>query len=97
MIQREKNQRNWKKGIVSHLYVGKNNIIRVAQLFIGKKLIDRPIQLLYQLELYCEGIKTTDGDEKTNELDPSATEFCPKRTVAEVAKWWLKDIAIEEG
>ena len=39
----EKNRGHWKIGIVNHLYNGKDNIIRVAQLRIGKKLIDRPI------------------------------------------------------
>ena len=52
---KEKNREHWQIGIGNHLYIGKNNIIRVAQLRIGKKLIDRPIQLLYPLELYCEG------------------------------------------
>ena len=89
----EKNRGYWKIGTVSHLYIGKDNIIRVAQLRIGKKLIHRPIQLLYPLELHCEGITRT-NDEKENELNPSATEFLPKRTAAEIAKWRLKDIAI---
>ena len=70
--------------------------IRVAQLRIGKMLTDRPIQLLYPLELHCEGITTTNEDEKKNELNPSATEFRPKGTAAEIAKWRLKDITIEE-
>ena len=82
----EKNRGHPKIGIVNHLYIGKNNIIQVAQLRIGKKLIDRPIQLLYPLELHCEGITTTNEDEKKNELNPSATEFYPKRTAAEFAK-----------
>ena len=63
---------------------------------IGKKLIDWPIQLLYPLGLHCEGITTTNGDEKKNELNPSATEFRPKRTAAVITKWRLKDTAIEE-
>ena len=91
----EKNRGHWKIGIVNHLYSGKDNIIRVVQLRIRKKLIDRPIQLLYPLELYCEGMTPTNKDEKKNELNPSATEFRPKRTAAEIAKWRLKDIAIE--
>ena len=77
-------------------YIGKGNIIQVAQLRIGKKLIDRPVQLLYPLELHCEGITTTNEDEKKNELNPSATEFLPKRTAAEIAKSRLKDLAIED-
>ena len=61
-----------------------------------KEVIDRPIQLLYALELHCEGITTTNEDEKKNELNPSATEFLSKRTAAEIAKSRLKDLAIED-
>ena len=46
------------------------------------------------MELPCEGITTTNGDEKKNELIPSATEFRSKQTAAKIAKWWLKGIAI---
>ena len=91
----EKNRGHWKIGFVNHLYSGKDNIIRVVQLRIGKKLIDRPIQQLYPLELYCEGMTPANKDEKKNELSPSATEFRPKRTAAEITKWRLKHIAIE--
>ena len=48
-----------------------------------------------ELELHCEGIRPTNKDEKKNELNPSATEFRPKRTAAEIPKSQLKDIAIE--
>ena len=92
----EKNRGYWKIGIVNHLYIGKDNIIRSDQLGTRKTLIDRPIQLLYSLELHCEGITPTSGDETKNELKRSATEFCPKRTAAEIAKWPLKVIAIKD-
>ena len=95
--EEEKNRELWKKGIVNHLYIGKDNTIWLAQFRIGRKLIDRPIQLLYPLELRCEGIATTNEDDKKNELNQSATEFRPKRTAAEIAKLRLKDIAIEDG
>ena len=52
----EKNRGYWKIGIVNYLYIGKDNIIRFDQLGTRKTLIDRPIQLLYSLELHCEGI-----------------------------------------
>ena len=92
----EKNRGLWKIGFANHLYNGKDNIIRVAQLRIRKKLFDRPIQLLYRLELHYEGITTTNKDEKKNELNPSATELHSKRTAAEVTKWQLKGIATED-
>ena len=68
------------------MYIDKNNIIRVLQLRIGKKLIDRPIQLT----------NSTNGDEKKNKLNSSATELGSKRTAAEIVKSRLKDTAIEE-
>ena len=37
----EKNRGHWKIGIVNHLYVVKDSIIRFAQLRIGNKLTDR--------------------------------------------------------
>ena len=65
----EKNRGHWKISIVNHLYIDKDNIIRVAQLRIGKKLIDRPIQQLYPLELHCEGITATnEGERKANKI-----------------------------
>ena len=96
MKEEEKNRGHWKISIVNDLYIGRDNIIPVAQLRIGKKLIDRPIQLLYLLELHFEGIITTNGDQKKNELNPSATGFHPKQIATEIAKWRLKDIAIED-
>ena len=36
----EKYRGHWKIGIVNDLYINRDNIIRVAQLRIGKKLID---------------------------------------------------------
>ena len=92
----EKNRGQWKIGFVNHLYIGKDNIIWLAQLRIGKKLIDWPIKLLCPLELHCEGITTTNEDEKKNELNPSAKEFRPERTAAEIAKWQLRNTAIED-
>ena len=73
-----KNRGHWKIGLVNHLYIDNDNIIRVAQRRIGKKLIDRPIQLHFPLELHCEGFITTNEDEKKNGLNQSATEFRPK-------------------
>ena len=44
MIKGEvKNREHWKIGIVNHVDIGKDNIIRVAQIRIGNKLTDRPI------------------------------------------------------
>ena len=62
-----KNRGHWKIDILNHLYIAKDNIIRVAQLYKEKKLIDRPNQLLYPLKWHCEGITITNKYEKKNE------------------------------
>ena len=68
MIKGEvKNRGHWKIDILNHLYIGKDNIIRVAQLHKEKKLIDQPNQLLYPLKWHCEGITATNKYEKKNE------------------------------
>ena len=84
-----------KLALVKQLYISKGNIVGVPQLRIWKKLIDRPFQLLYPLELHCVGI-TTNENEKKSKLNPSATEFRPKRIPVEIAKWHLKEIVVEE-
>ena len=97
--RRRKKLRVLKLALVKQLYIIKGNIIGVAQLRIWKKLIDRLIRdwfrLLYPLELHCVGI-TTNENEKKSKLNPSATEFRPKRIPAEIAKWHLKEIVVEE-
>ena len=45
--------------------------------------------------MHCEGI-TANKDEKRNELNPFATEFRPKQTAVEIAKWPLKDLVVGE-
>ena len=47
MIKGEANSRGHWKIDINHLYIGKDNIIRVAQLHMEKKLTDRPNQLLH--------------------------------------------------
>ena len=46
--------------------------------------------------MHCKGITATNEDEKKNKLNSSATQFHPNQTATEIAKWWLKDIVIEE-
>ena len=43
----------WKIGVVEHLILGRNGVIRGAQLSAGKTHIERPLHLLYPLVLTC--------------------------------------------
>ena len=46
----ECNRVKWRIGMVEHLILGRNGVIRGAQLSAGKTHIERPLQLLYPLE-----------------------------------------------
>ena len=91
MIKREeKNQEHQKIGIVNHLYIDKENTIRVTQLRFGKKLIDRPIQLLYPMQLQHKGITTTNEDGKKNELN-----FICNGVTSKADCFWNRKVAVK--
>ena len=69
----EQNRGHWKIDNANHPYICRDNIIRAAQLHIGKKLIVRPVQLLSPLELHCEDVTTANRNKKINELNTSST------------------------
>ena len=81
--------------IVKELYRGKDQEIRSVQIKTAKGCLERPIQLLYPLELHCNEITSDDAvprteespsnddtQSKPDELKVNALEFRPKRTVA---------------
>ena len=72
----EKNRNKWKIGKVTKLIKGNDEVVRGVKLQSGKTIIERPIQLIYPLELQCDERK----DEMS--LDPSAKEFKPRRQAA---------------
>ena len=58
MIKGESKKRGrWKIGIISKLFQGKNDQIRGARVKTPRGCLDRPIQLLYPLELHCTRYK----------------------------------------
>ena len=74
--------------------MGKDGVNRGIRIKIAKGFLERPAQLLYQLELQCDNI-TDDSNEteleltkegNTNgKLNPEASTFRPKRTTAAIA------------
>ena len=54
----EKNQIKWKIRIIENIFVGKDNTIRSIRIRTGKKVIERPIQLLYPMDLYFDSKMT---------------------------------------
>ena len=80
-----------------HTFMGTDNTIRSIRMRTGKGIIERPVQLLYPVELLCESKTTTSNIQHDKILNANAEEFRPKRSAAEVAKQRIRDIADNEN
>ena len=83
MIKDEsKKSGKWKISIISKLFQGKDDQIRGAQVKTPRGYLDRPIQLLYPLELHCNRykIKQKQHESDKKKLNVEAKEFRPKIT-----------------
>ena len=89
-----KNWGYWKLAIVGKLHSGKDNVIRAVGLRTAKNYLERPIQLLYPMELHCNTVRNTEA-----KLNPNVEEFRSswlKRTAATVARVKIPDIQQED-
>ena len=96
MIKDESKKRGkWKIGIISELFQGKDDQIRGARMKILRGYLDRPIQLLYSLELHCNKykVKSKQHESDKKKLNVEAREFHSKRTAGATALAKIKDIA----
>ena len=86
MIKGDEDSRGKSKiGIIENIFVGKDNTIRSIRIRTGQNIIERPIQLLYPMELHCESKLTTSNTQDDKTLNVNAEEFRPKRSAA--ADW----------
>ena len=73
-----------------------DNTIRSIRIRTGNSVIERPIQLLYPIELHSDSKTTTNNTQDDNTLKVNVEEFCLKRLAAAVAKQRIRDIADNE-
>ena len=92
----EKNRGKWKIGSIENIFMGKDNTIRSIRIPTGKNVIERPIQLLYPMELHCGSKSTTSNTQDYRTLNVNAEEFRPKRSAAAVAEQTIRDTADRE-
>ena len=78
-----KERGQWKMGVVQKLVKGRDGVLRGAKLRTVNGVWERPLQLLYPMELYVS--KNTDK-KVMNELNPSAQEFQPRKEIAAKTK-----------
>ena len=94
----EKRRGKWNIGIVEKLYRGKDGVIHTVGLRISKSYIERSIQCLYPLELYCDVEKQQSlVITNTSTLDANAKEYRRRCTAAAIAEIRIKDINNEKS
>ena len=83
-----KNRGTWPLAVVSETYTGKDGVIRGVELKTANGKLERPVQLIYPLELAC------DTKPKQNEpsLNPEAQTFRPKRDAAAAASLRIEQV-----
>ena len=92
----KKNLGKWKIGIMEHIFKGKGNTIRSIRICTGNSVTERPIQLLYAIQLHCDS-KTTTSNTDYKTMNNNAEEFQTKITAAAVAEKRIRDIANHEN
>ncbi|XP_046862793.1 uncharacterized protein LOC124456377 [Xenia sp. Carnegie-2017] len=89
----EKNRGKWPLGIVIETYPGRDGVIRGVMLKTPNGNLERPVQLLYPMELACD----RQSHDERPDLNPDTEPFKPKRKAAENAAGIIKSIADEEN
>ena len=91
----ERNRGKWNMGIVVKLFQGRDGVVQAVGLRAGKSFLERAVQHLFPLELYCDqeqGVRENPPPPR----NPRAREFRPVRRAAAVAANILR-IAEEEA
>ena len=94
----ERNRNQWPLGIVEKLIKGTDGIVRAVRLRSGRDRLERAVQRLYPLELSCDTVKQTKGENAQEHnpvtLDAAAAPFVPRRRAASEAKQRISEIII---
>ena len=77
--------------------MNKENAIKSIRISNGKSVIERPIQPLYPVELYCESKATISNTQDDKTLKVNGEEFQLKKSAAAVAEQGIRDIADSEN
>ena len=81
MIKGDKvNWGKWKIGIIENVFKGKDNTKRSFRICTGNRVVERPIQLLYPMELHCDSKSTTSNTQHDKTLNVNPNEIQPKRS-----------------
>ena len=85
----ERNRSFWPLGNVEQLIAGRDGVVQGAKLLVGQSHVERPVQLLYPLELSCD---EDTHRERAVTLNPDGAVFRPRRDAAAATEHRVKDI-----
>ena len=80
-------------GVVEEFFIGRDDIVRVATLRVGRGYTKHPIQHLCSLELLCDRNPTPCNN---TPLNPTAVEFRPRRDPAVAARQRIQAIVVQD-
>jgi hypothetical protein len=88
-----KNRGAWPLAVVEETYPGKDGVVRAVRLKTKNGTLERPVQLLYPMELSCDGLPR-----EPVRLNAAAPRFEPRqwRAAAEDARARIQVMAEEE-
>ena len=89
----ERNRSFWRLGNLDQLIAGRDGVVQDAKLLVGQSHVERPVQLLYPLELSYD---EDNHRERAVTLNPDAAVFRPRRDAAAAAEHRVKDIVQAE-
>lgn len=90
-----KNRNKWTLGILEELITGRDGIVRGVKLRAGKKYLERAVQQLYSLELFCDRPQLQEPP-RAPVLNPGAPVYTPRRDAAVAAGLRVQEIAQHE-
>ena len=86
----ERNRGKWPLGVVEELYPGWDGVVRAVKVRAGKTFLERAVNHLYTLELFCDKAESKPNSEQ---LNPDAPSFRPARDATIAARQRIQDVA----
>ncbi|CAB4031399.1 Pro-Pol poly [Paramuricea clavata] len=88
-----KNRNTWKLGKIVRLITGRDGVVRGVELHTGNGRLERPLKLIYPLELHWDQEAV---ERETPPLNAQAKEFRPKRKAAKNAAANINKVLAEK-
>lgn len=85
----------WPMGVIEHLIVGKDGVVRAAKVRTAKSLLERAVQQLHPLELSCDKQPPLDVVDQEG-LNAQAPVFRPRRDGAVAAELRMQQLNDDE-